>query len=317
MKLFKQKLSILFRYFSKMKYDDYPEYVVLDEFPNYKIYKEGYIKSKTGKISKGSCAEGEKYLCFMITNKDNKPTKIRAHRLIMKAYCGKVNGKEVNHINGDKHDNKLSNLEYIDVADHRRLTHQQNQGHNAKSSIKRGKAVIGISPTGEIKEFDKVSEVNEMFGMDPKNGYIGVVINNNKTLQGWKFSWKEDIIEGEEWKEVLNYPGLETKLQVSNVGRIKTKRVTTFGNLNENYYRFSVKINGQLKDKKVHEFVCWAFNGEKPEWASSVNHIDRNTKNNKPDNLEWSNPKLQAQNTKRTLKNIIVKLDKISINNTN
>lgn len=26
-----------------MNYDDYPEYVELDEFPGYKIYKEGYI----------------------------------------------------------------------------------------------------------------------------------------------------------------------------------------------------------------------------------------------------------------------------------
>lgn len=96
----------------------------------------------------------------------------------MRAYCGEANGMEVNHIDGDKDNNKLNNLEYINVADHRRLTHQQNQGHNAKSSIKRGKAVIGFSPTGEIKEFDKVSEVNEMFGMDLKSGYIGILILN-------------------------------------------------------------------------------------------------------------------------------------------
>jgi hypothetical protein len=307
-----------------MNYDDYPEYVILDEFPNYKIYKEGYIIGKYGNISKGSCSEGEKYLCVCIFNKDRKQVKYKIHRLIMKAYCGEANGKEVNHINGDKHDNKLNNLEYIDVADHRRLTHQQNQGHNAKSSIKRGKAVIGISPTGEIKEFDKVSEVNEMLGMDFKSGYIGILIKNNKPLQGWKFSWKEDIIEGEEWKEVLNYPGLETKLQVSNMGRIKTLRVTTFGNINENYYRFSVKINGELKDKKVHEFICWAFNGEKPDWATSVNHIDCNTKNNKSENLEWSNAKLQGQHKSNMLKlkkinisNLIDKINKISIDDTN
>lgn len=36
------------------------------------------------------------------------------HRLVMAAFVGAPNGQDVNHINGDKRDNRLGNLEYCD-----------------------------------------------------------------------------------------------------------------------------------------------------------------------------------------------------------
>ena len=37
----------------------------------------------------------------------------------------------------------------------------------------------------------------------------------------------------------------------------------------------------------VHRLVCLAFHGEPPEGKTEVNHIDFDTTNNRPDNLEW------------------------------
>ena len=151
-----------------------------------------------------------------------------------------------------------------------------------------------------------MSEANIYIGIEPKCGYIGITIKQNIICRGWKFSFKEDKLENEEWRKVENYPGLQTKLEVNNMGRIKTKRVTTYGNYRENYYNFSVKINDKNVEKKVHEFICWVFNGIKPNWSTSVNHIDNNTINNKPNNLEWSNAKKQGEH--RTLMNQFMKI---------
>ena len=42
------------------------------------------------------------------------------HRLVAAAFLGKANGLDVNHINGNKHDNRLANLEYLSRGDNHR-----------------------------------------------------------------------------------------------------------------------------------------------------------------------------------------------------
>lgn len=53
--------------------------------------------------------------------------------------------------------------------------------------------------------------------------------------------------------------------------------------------------NGHTK-KFVHQLVMEAWGPEKPEWATSIDHIDRNRKNNSISNLRWADYKLQAKN---------------------
>jgi len=74
------------------------------------------------------------------------------------------------------------------------------------------------------------------------------------------------------------------ELSVSNRGNIYLfgKKLKQYNNGN-NY--FSVSVIGKLV--YVHRIVCAAFNGESPIAGMDVNHLDGNTKNNKPNNLEW------------------------------
>jgi hypothetical protein len=42
------------------------------------------------------------------------------HRLVAKAFFGEAGGRDVNHVNGNKHDNRLVNLEYLSRGEYHR-----------------------------------------------------------------------------------------------------------------------------------------------------------------------------------------------------
>ena len=54
------------------------------------------------------------------------------HRLVAGVFLGPRRRREVNHIDGDKHNNNISNLEYV--------THAQNGRHAVRLRIKQRKA---------------------------------------------------------------------------------------------------------------------------------------------------------------------------------
>lgn len=92
------------------------------------------------------CADGRKYFCkgrilttFQGTtcnylsvqfSKENVPSKHLVHRLIAKTFLGldDLSALEVNHIDGNRHNNQVTNLEIV--------THQQNIDHSVSTGLK-------------------------------------------------------------------------------------------------------------------------------------------------------------------------------------
>lgn len=82
------------------------------EYEGFKVDTNGNVYGKRGNILKG-CIDrcGYKEVCLSLKGKQKS---VLVHRLILKTFkpCDNMNNLDVNHINGDKLDNRLINLEW-------------------------------------------------------------------------------------------------------------------------------------------------------------------------------------------------------------
>lgn len=91
------------------------------------------------------------YMTITISNK-----KYYIHRLVMEQYLGRKLNKEeqVHHINGDKTDNRIENLELTTIREHQRQ-------HSIKNNL--GKKRVGIEPINKtrIEIRNKIKELRK------------------------------------------------------------------------------------------------------------------------------------------------------------
>jgi hypothetical protein len=105
----------------------------------------------------------------------------------------------------------------------------------------------------------------------------------------------------EKWRPI---PGWDGMYDVSDNGRVRSLdrtvttstghrrtyrgRVLTPGHHKRGGYLFvNLVRGGRQHHRKVHALVCEAFNGERPDGATLVRHLDGDIYNNTPDNLAW------------------------------
>ncbi|WNT43856.1 HNH homing endonuclease [Lactococcus phage PMBT68] len=85
------------------------------------------------------------------------------------------------------------------------------------------------------------------------------------------------------WKDIIGYEGL---YQVSNLGRVKGKRMKGLYTDKDGYYHVNLYKNGKMTNTFVHRLVALNFI-DNPENKAQVNHIDENKSNNAVSNLNW------------------------------
>lgn len=118
----------------------------------------------------------------VVLSKQNSTTNHLVHRLVAIAFLSNPdNLPEVNHIDGDKTNCKVDNLEWCSGSEN--LHHAYRTGLKHKE----GKAVVCVE-TGEV--FDSVKSANERFGVT--HYHIADVCNHrgkHKTACGYHWKW--------------------------------------------------------------------------------------------------------------------------------
>lgn len=142
----------------------YEEWKLIPEWPDYEASNLGRIRrsfscrrtngATPGRVLKQALRSRYSTVGFYI---DRRQTTVLVHRLVASAFLGPCpEGKEVNHIDGDKLNNKISNLEYV--------SHSENMKHAIKTGLykpgvnrgsEHGMSVLAIADVKKIKRLLK------------------------------------------------------------------------------------------------------------------------------------------------------------------
>ncbi|WP_368900682.1 NUMOD4 domain-containing protein [Oceanobacillus oncorhynchi] len=162
----------------------------INEFPGYQVSNLGRVRTmmrqsdnKPIVLSQKLSKHGYPRVRLSISNK-RKP--VTVHKLVATAFLQKPSYAEcINHLNGDKTDNRVENLEWT--------TYQNNNVHAIKKGLRidngRNKKVKVVKPNGQVISFKNRTECSQYFGF----GYSWVRDRSRKC--GKTFEYKDHLIE--------------------------------------------------------------------------------------------------------------------------
>jgi HNH endonuclease len=279
--------------------DNYRTHPVLSSYIA-DVKGEVFRKDNHLQITGSNQATGYNHL-KLTTNDGNTCHKMR-HVFVYECFYGIVpDGYEIDHIDRNKLNNELSNLQCLTVKDHKIKTVKDNPEMGKKTAVKLSKPIIAVNIRTSIEtKYNSLTEASNNIPGTTITKICSVLQGRRKTHQGYTFRYQEidNEIEGEIWVCPNNplYKGIE----VSNLGRVKSKRgIITEGKDHGDYKRVSVSQDNVKKCVLVHQLICEAFNGKNPKPEEySVDHIDRNRCNNNASNLWWASKYEQRLNSK-------------------
>lgn len=122
--------------------------VEIKGYPNYLVYEDGRIYSNKTKRFLTQCLNRGGYLILNLSRKGDKPRSHRVHRLVAEHFLPRVRGfTDVNHIDGVKTNNDISNLEWSNKS--------LNGLHAHKLGLNHGQSMPGEShPKSKVTEVE-------------------------------------------------------------------------------------------------------------------------------------------------------------------
>lgn len=270
----------------------------IKDYENYSVSNLGNVRNnKTNKLMK--LTERGGYIGINLIRNDGFRNSHKVHRLVALAFIPNPENKsDVNHIDRNKTNNKVSNLNW--------MTRAENNNHKFQTNIKpittnRNKKVNRICKETKtiLEKYNSIEEAgNWSFNNNlsssshtGRNSISNCLVGLSKSAYGfiWKFEDKHNDLENEIWKQIIIddvTDKLDKKYYISNLGRFKNSS----GIILDNYKLSSFGYNRVLVYNKtyfIHRLVAHMFIPN-PENKPQVNHLDGNKLNNNVENLAWA-----------------------------
>ena len=127
---------------------------------------KSFVQNKNGRILKTNLQEGYQRVSLA---KDKTYKSYGVHQLVMLTFIGDCpKGKEIDHINTIRNDNRLVNLRYCTRKEnlHNPITLQRIVTANKNPKFKH-KAVIQVFDDMSIKQWDSIANASKVLGLTP------------------------------------------------------------------------------------------------------------------------------------------------------
>ena len=262
-----------------------------------------YVVSASGEVWNNSSGKqlsshrsSHGYLVCGLTVAPRKQKSLLVQRLVALAWLPPdpdPTRTSVNHLNGDRKDNRVENLEWVSP--------KENTAHAVRTGLLGGKSKKGapIESTdcdGIVTRYQSIAEAARAVQCSAQS--ISIVLDQpTRNIKGK--TWHRVVpsqIEGEEWRPLREYRGSplppHVDIDVSSMGRMR--RTYDSGPrisppyANGLYLEYSLPIGprGHIT-AGVSNIIAEAFLGPRPTPDADVDHVDGNTMNNCVANLRY------------------------------
>lgn len=138
-------------------------FIQIKDYPNYKINESGDVKSTYVSKTLRPRGAGRGYFCYELRNEFQKKNKY-VHRLVAEAFIPNPNKlPQVDHIDGDKSNNHVSNLRWISNYDNVKAYGFEKCAEHSIKAV--GIGVVAIKDEQRL-EFRTKSELLRHFGYE-------------------------------------------------------------------------------------------------------------------------------------------------------
>lgn len=158
----------------------------------YQVSDTGLVRTtKTGRILRPAVSKhGYERVCLF---KMDRESRYRVHRLVAMAFIPNPdNLPQVNHIDGNKRNNYVSNLEWVTGEEnmHHAKVHGLRAGHEKFCESKRKRVIATNVETGERIVFESILAAKKAIGT---NHIQAVLKGQRKQSKGYTFALEEDV----------------------------------------------------------------------------------------------------------------------------
>lgn len=278
----------LYKLFENIK-EDPGEYILPDKYSkNYKILDNGSIRICNEDTVLGYYVKDE-YYYVTLSNKDGEKS-YAVHELVAQTFLKNSDPLKVvvNHKNGHKTDNFVSNLEWLTEIESKQCSIKGKKNHASNTAIKQFSLETRFSPEKKLLGvFSSIEDAAKVLKMS--SGHIPSVCNGKRNEAGG-FYWTR-VIELIKVDPPTNGKIFEpfTEYIITDSGKIYSKKTNIYltPSVGRNHdLTVDLYKNGEKSKQTVHGLVAKLFL-KQVSGKICINHRDGNKENNTVENLEW------------------------------